>query len=68
MTNAQNRQSVSVNRYANALFQLAKEAKVLDSISSDLEKIKKFLLSDSDIASFIENSHEFSSPFSAIFF
>ena len=47
--------SASAARYANALFQLAKEAKVLDSISSDLEKIKKFLLSDSDIASFIEN-------------
>ena len=47
--------SASAARYANALFQLAKEAKVLDSISSDLEKIIKFLLSDSDIASFIEN-------------
>ena len=47
--------SASAARYANALFLLAKEAKVLDSISSDLEKIIKFLLSDSDIASFIEN-------------
>ena len=34
--------SASAARYANALFQLAKEAKVLDSISSDLEKIIKF--------------------------
>ena len=33
--------SASAARYANALFQLAKEAKVLDSISSDLEKIQK---------------------------
>ena len=33
--------SASAARYANALFQLAKEAKVLDSISSDLDKIIK---------------------------
>ena len=31
--------SASASRYANALFQLAKEAKVLDSISNDLDKI-----------------------------
>jgi F-type H+-transporting ATPase subunit delta len=47
--------SASASRYANALFQLAKEAKVLDSISNDLDKIMELLLSDQDFASFIEN-------------
>mgnify|MGYP001189244520 CR=1 FL=1 len=47
--------SAFATRYANALFQLAKEAKVLDSISSDLDKIVNFLLIDREIASFIEN-------------
>ncbi len=36
--------SASASRYANALFQLAKEAKVLDSISVDLDKIMELLL------------------------
>ena len=47
--------SASAARYANALFQLAKEAKVLDSISTDLDKIVNFLLIDKEIAAFIEN-------------
>jgi F0F1-type ATP synthase delta subunit len=46
--------SASASRYANALFQLAKEAKVLDSISNDLDKIMELLLSDQDFASFIK--------------
>ena len=47
--------SASASRYANALFQLAKEAKVLDSISNDLDKIMELLMSDKNFASFIEN-------------
>ena len=47
--------SASASRYANALFQLAKEAKVLDSISYELDKIVERLMSDKNFASFIEN-------------
>ena len=55
MTNAQNRQLVSVSRYANALFQLAKEAKVLDSVSNDLFRLKASISSDVEILKFIQN-------------
>ena len=55
MTNAQNRQSVSVNRYANALFQLAKEAKVLDTVSNDLSSLENSINSDIEILKFIQN-------------
>ena len=55
MTNAQNRQLVSVSRYANALFQLAKEAKVLDSVSNDLSRLKASISSDVEILKFIQN-------------
>ena len=34
-------QIAAVDRYANALFQLAKEAKVLDSVSNELVRIKE---------------------------
>ena len=47
--------SASASRYANALFQLAKEAKVLDSISNDLDKIMGLLISDKEFSSFIKN-------------
>ena len=47
--------SASASRYANALFQLAKEAKVLDSISVDLDKIMELLLEHNEFASFIKN-------------
>ena len=47
--------SASASRYANALFQLAKEAKVLDSISNDLDKIMDLLISDKEFSSFIKN-------------
>ena len=55
MTNAQNRQIVSVSRYANALFQLAKEAKVLDTVSSDLSNLEVSINSDKEILKFIQN-------------
>ena len=41
MANASTRQIASVDRYANALFQLAKEAKVLETVSSGLLNLKK---------------------------
>lgn len=55
MTNAQNRQSVSVSRYANALFQLAKEAKVIDTVSNDLKSLEATINSDVEILKFIQN-------------
>ena len=55
MTNAQNRQSVSVSRYANALFQLAKEAKVIDTVSIDLTSLEVTINSDVEILKFIQN-------------
>ena len=55
MSNKQNRQLASVNRYANALFQLAKEAKVLDSVASDLSNLEKIINSDNKIFLFIKN-------------
>ena len=55
MTNAQNRQSVSVSRYANALFQLAKEAKVIDTVSNDLTSLEVTIKSDVEILKFIQN-------------
>ena len=36
--------SASASRYANALFQLAKEAQVIDSIYNDLNKIKELMM------------------------
>ena len=55
MTNAQNRQSVSVSRYANALFQLAKEAKVIDTVSNDLTSLEVTINSEVEILKFIQN-------------
>ncbi len=55
MTNAQNRQSVSVSRYANALFQLAKEAKVIDTVYNDLTSLDVTINSDVEILKFIQN-------------
>ena len=55
MSNTQNRQIPSVNRYANALFQLSKEAKVLDTVSEDLLNLKEVIKSDGKILAFIKN-------------
>mgnify|MGYP002701293229 CR=1 FL=1 len=49
------RHSASVSRYANALFHLAQEAKVLDSISNDLDKIIGLLISDKEFSSSIKH-------------
>ena len=55
MSNKQNRSIASVNRYANALFQLAKEAKVLDSVAVDLSNLQNIINSDDKIFLFIKN-------------
>ena len=48
-------QIAAVDRYANALFQLAKEAKVLDSVSNELTRIKEILQEDQEVLSVILN-------------
>ena len=50
MSDFSTRQIASAERYANALFQLAKEAKVLDSVSDELNKIKHLMETDADFA------------------
>ena len=54
MANASTRQIASVDRYANALFQLAKEAKVLETVSSELLNLKKILNEDDTLLSMVE--------------
>ena len=46
MTNTTKRRIASVERYANALFQLAKEAKVLETVSSELTKLRNLMEQD----------------------
>jgi F-type H+-transporting ATPase subunit delta len=55
MSKINTRQIAAVERYANALFQLAKEAKVLDSVSNELVKIKEILHEDKEVLSAILN-------------
>ena len=55
MANASTRQIASVDRYANALFQLAKEAKVLETVSSELLNLKKILNEDDTLLSMVKN-------------
>ena len=55
MSDFSTRQIASAERYANALFQLAKEAKVLDSVSDELNKIKQLMETDTEFASTIKN-------------
>ena len=55
MANASTRQIASVDRYANALFQLAKEAKVLETVSSELLNLKKILNEDDILLSMVKN-------------
>ena len=45
MSNVSIRQIPSVQRYANALFQLSREAKVVDSVSKDLQNLKDIIIS-----------------------
>ena len=54
MANASTRQIASVDRYANALFQLAKEAKVLETVSSELLNLKKILNEDDTLLSMVK--------------
>jgi F-type H+-transporting ATPase subunit delta len=55
MSKVNTRQIAAVERYANALFQLAKEAKVLDSVSNELVRIKEILQEDQEVLSAIIN-------------
>ena len=55
MSNISIRQIPSVQRYANALFQLSKEAKVVDSVSKDLQNLKDIINSDGKFLSLVKN-------------
>ena len=55
MTNATKRRIASVERYANALFQLAKEAKVLETVSSELTKLRNLMEQDINMMSVVQN-------------
>ena len=52
MTNTTKRRIASVERYANALFQLAKEAKVLETVSSELTKLRNLMEQDINTVSY----------------
>ena len=55
MSNISIRQIPSVQRYANALFQLSKEAKVVDSVTKDLQNLKDIINSDGKFLSLVKN-------------
>ena len=55
MTNTTKRRIASVERYANALFQLAKEAKVLETVSSELTKLRNLMEKDIKMMSVVQN-------------
>ena len=55
MTNTTKRRIASVERYANALFQLAKEAKVLETVSSELTKLRNLMEQDIKMMSVVQN-------------
>ena len=55
MTNPTKRRIASVERYANALFQLAKEAKVLETVSSELTKLRNLMEQDINMMSVVQN-------------
>ena len=55
MSNISIRQIPSVQRYANALFQLSKEAKVVDSVSKDLQTLKDIINNDEKFHSLVKN-------------
>ena len=55
MSNVSMRQIPSVQRYANALFQLSKEAKVVDSVSKDLQHLKNIINNDEKFLSLVKN-------------
>ncbi len=55
MSNISIRQIPSVQRYANALFQLSKEAKVVDSVSKDLQNLKDIINNNEKFLSLVKN-------------
>ena len=55
MSNISIRQIPSVQRYANALFQLSREAKVVDSVSKDLQNLKDIINNDEKLLSLVKN-------------
>ena len=55
MANASTRKIASVDRYANAFFQLAKEAKVLETVSTELLNLQKILKEDDTLLSMVQN-------------
>ena len=55
MSNISIRQIPSVQRYANALFQLSKEAKVIDSVSKDLQNLKDIINNNKQFLSLVKN-------------
>ena len=55
MSNVSIRQIPSVQRYANALFQLSKEAKVVDSVSKDLQNLKDIINNDEKFLALVKN-------------
>ena len=67
MSNVSMRQIPSVQRYANALFQLSKEAKVVDSVSKDLENLKAIINDNEKFLSIVKNPSVSKSKKNAIF-
>ena len=67
MSNISIRQIPSVQRYANALFQLSKEAKVVDSVSNDLKNLKDIINNDEKFLSLVKNPSVSKSGKSGVF-
>ena len=67
MSNVSIRQIPSVQRYANALFQLSKEAKVVDSVSKDLQNLKTIINDNEKFLSIVKNPSVSKSEKNAIF-
>ena len=67
MSNVSIRQIPSVQRYANALFQLSKEAKVVDSVSKDLQELKAIINDNEKFLSIVKNPSVSKSEKNAIF-
>lgn len=67
MSNVSIRQIPSVQRYANALFQLSKEAKVVDSVSKDLQNLKDIINNDEKFLALVKNPSVSKSEKSSVF-
>ena len=55
MSNISIRQIPSVQRYAHALFPLSRDAKVVDSVSKDLQNLKDIINNDEKLLSLVKN-------------